>query len=314
MSPLQHATTSDAALAAGSPDFVAMLDHLGSLRFSGDDAATFLQGQLSCDLTQVSVRSSSYGAYCTSKGRMLANFLLWRDEDGLAMALSRDIAEGVRKQLSKYVLRSKVSVVDASDTLVLAGAAGEQATRSFAHIFPELPRQPGEARSVPGVGAVIRLKDGRLFAALRRPFDARARLADARLWRWLDIRNGLPLITATTQDQFVPQMANLELIGGVSFEKGCYTGQEIVARAQHLGRVKRRMFLANVAAAAKAGDALYSDDLGAQASGTVVNAEPSPNGGHDLLGVVQTASRERSTVHLGSTNGPALRFLPFPTP
>jgi folate-binding protein YgfZ len=312
MSPLQHAATSGAALAAGSPDFVAVLDHLGSLRFSGDDAASFLQGQLSCDLERVGLRSSSYGAYCTPKGRMLANFLLWRDEDGFAMALSRDIAEDVHKRLSKYVLRSKVSVADSSGTLVLAGAAGEQAARTFARIFPEPPAQPGEVRGIPGVGALVRLGDGRLLAALRRPLDARAGLADARLWRWLDIRNGLPLVTAATQDQFLPQMANLELVGGVSFDKGCYTGQEVVARAQHLGSVKRRMFLANVAAVAKAGDALYSDDLGSQASGTVVNAEPSPDGGHDLLAVVQTASRERSTVRLGSPNGPALRFLPLP--
>jgi folate-binding Fe-S cluster repair protein YgfZ len=107
-------------------------------------------------------------------------------------------------------------------------------------------------------------------------------------------------------------MANFELIGGVSFDKGCYPGQEVVARTQHLGKLKRRMFLANVAAPAAAGDDLYSEDLGDQASGVVVNAEASPDGGHDLLAVVQTASRESSTVHLKSLNGPALRFSPLP--
>jgi hypothetical protein len=107
-------------------------------------------------------------------------------------------------------------------------------------------------------------------------------------------------------------MANLELIGGVSFEKGCYTGQEIVARTQHLGRVKRRMFLANVPAPAQAGDALYSDDLGDQVGGTVLNAEASPEGGYDLLAVIQTGSQERSTVRLKARDGPALRFLPLP--
>src|SRR5215467_1006972 len=174
MSPLQHAKTSDAALPAGSPDFVAVLDHLGSLRFGGDDAATFLQGQLSCDLARVSLRSSSYGAYCSPKGRMLANFLLWRDEDGFTMALSRDVAAGVYKQLSRYVLRSKVSVADSSGTLVLAGAAGEQAARAFAGVFPELPREANEVRSVPGAGTAIRLGDGRLFFALQEPVGARA--------------------------------------------------------------------------------------------------------------------------------------------
>jgi folate-binding protein YgfZ len=316
MSSLQHAahrTTPDAGPATGTRgDFVAVLDHLGILQFSGEDAETFLQGQLSCDVARVDLRSSSYGAYCTSKGRMLANFLLWRDEAGFSMVLSRDIAPAVQKQLSKYVLRSKVKVSDGSGMVVLAGAAGERAERAFAGIFPELPAKPNEVRSLAGAGTAIRLKDGRLFVALGTSIDQRLALADARIWRWLDIRGGLPLVTAATQDQFVPQMANLEQIGGVSFEKGCYTGQEVVARAQHLGNVKRRMFLANVPVPAQAGDALYSDDLGEQASGTVLNAEASPEGGYDLLAVVQAASRERSTVHLGAPGGAILHFLPLP--
>jgi hypothetical protein len=210
------------------------------------------------------------------------------------------------------VLRSKVKVSDASGTVVLVGVAGERGERAVAGMFPELPAKPNEVRSLSAVGTVIRLKDGRLLLALTASIDQRVGLADARLWRWLDIRGGLPLVTAATQDQFVPQMANLELIGGVSFEKGCYTGQEVVARAQHLGNVKRRMFLANVPVPAQAGDALYSDDFGEQASGMVLNAEASPEGGYDLLAVVQAASRERSTVHLGAPGGAILRFLPLP--
>src|SRR5262249_876702 len=136
--------------------------------------------------------------------------------------------------------------------------------------------------------------------------------ADAALWRWLDIRAGLPLVTAATQDQLVPQMANLELLGGGSFDKGCYTGHEIVARAHPPHRLQPRMFPDTAPVAARAGAALFSDDLGAPASGLVVNAEPSPEGGYDLLAVVQVASRERSTVHLGALDGPALRFLALP--
>jgi folate-binding protein YgfZ len=224
---------------------------------------------------------------------MLANFLLWREADEFAMALSRDIAAPVRKQLSKYVLRSKVKIADASASTVLVGAAGA---------------------SLPG--PVVTLPDGRLLLALSAEAAADAlrglQLENPALWRWLDIRRGLPLITAATQDQLVPQMTNLELIGGVSFDKGCYAGQEIVARSQHLGKVKRRMFPANVAAEARPGDALYSEDLGPQASGTVVNAEVSPEGGWDLLAVVHAESRERSTVRLKAPDGPVLRFLPLP--
>src|SRR5512136_362246 len=128
MSSLQRAeqrVTPDAAVRAASPeDFIAVLDHLGALRFSGEDAGAFLQGQLSCDVASVSLRSSSYGAYCTPKGRMLANFLLWREEGGFLMALSRDIVPAVQRQISKYVLRTKVKISDASGSIVLAGAAG----------------------------------------------------------------------------------------------------------------------------------------------------------------------------------------------
>jgi hypothetical protein len=302
MSTLQQAENRVTPQAGRSAEnFIATLDHLGMLRFSGQDAEVFLQGQLSCDVSEVRQSSTSHGAYCSAKGRMLANFLLWREQDGFAMVLSRDLGASVQKQISKFVLRSKVKVADASD-IVLVGAAGAQAESLLA-------AAPGQS---------VRLNDGRLIVAL--PAEGAAgvlsglSLGDAARWRWLDIRSGVPLIKAVTQDQFVPQMANLELIGGVSFEKGCYTGQEIVARTQHLGRVKRRMFLANVPAPAQAGDALYSDDLGDQVGGTVLNTEASPEGGYDLLAVLQVASRERSTVHLKARDGPALRFLPLPYP
>jgi len=306
--------------AARSGSVLALLGHLGVLQFSGEDAETFLQGQLSCDVAEVGLRSASYGAYCSPKGRMLANFLLWREEAGFHLALSRDIAPSVHKHLSKFVMRAKVKVSDASDTIVMAGAAGPKAGRALQEVFSDFPKQPNEVSRQPGIGTVISLKDGRFLLALT-PSSAgalRQRLANslvpvkASAWRWLDIRNGVPLVSAATQDQLVPQMANFELLGGVSFQKGCYTGQEVVARMQHLGKLKRRMFLANVSAEAKAGDPLYSEDLGDQASGTIVNAEASPDGGYDLLAAVPTSSREGSTVHLKSLGGPALRFLALP--
>ena len=133
-------------------------------------------------------------------------------------------------------------------------------------------------------------------------------------WEWLDIRAGIPWITAATQEQFIPQMANLELIGGVNFKKGCYPGQEIVARTQYLGKVKRRMFLANVNAAALpiAGDPLFSTDPAAQESGMIVNAQSAPDGGYDVLAVLQTSSVEAGAVHLKAPDGPPLQFLALP--
>jgi folate-binding protein YgfZ len=322
--PLQVSETAGQAdpdlAAARSGSVLALLGHLGVLQLSGVDAESFLQGQLSCDVTAVGLRSSAYGAYCSSKGRMLANFLLWREEAGFHMALSRDIAASIQKHTSKFVLRAKVKVSDLSDAIVMAGAAGPKAAQALREVFPDFPEQPNEVSRRPGTGSIISLQDGRFLLALAPSSAAalRQRLANslvpvgAGAWRWLDIRNGVPWVSAATQDQLVPQMANFELLGGVSFDKGCYTGQEVVARMQHLGKLKRRMFLANVPAEAKAGDPLYSEDLGDQASGMVVNAEASPDGGYDLLAAVQTASRESSTVHLKSLEGPALRFLPLP--
>jgi len=322
--PLPPAATtggSDADLAAArSGSVLALLGHLGALRFSGDDAETFLQGQLSCDVAGVSSRSSTYGAYCSPQGRMLANFLLWREEAGFTMVLSRDIAPSIQKHISKFVLRAKVKISDASDTIVMAGAAGPRAGEALRDVFPDLPKGPNEVSRQPDTGTVIKLKDGRFLlvltpasaVALRQRFANSLVPVGAHAWRWLDIRNGVPWVTAATQDQLVPQMANFELLGGVSFDKGCYAGQEVVARMQHLGKLKRRMFLANVAAQSKSGDPLYSEDLGNQTSGIVVNAEASPDGGYDLLAAAQTASREGSIVHLKALDGPVLRFLALP--
>jgi hypothetical protein len=145
-------------------------------------------------------------------------------------------------------------------------------------------------------------------------FASAFKTVGAKAWPWLDIKEGVPWVTQATQDQFVPQMINLDLIGGVSFQKGCYTGQEIVARTQYLGKLKRRMYLANVAAAdfPPPGTALYSEDLGDQASGMVVNSHASPHGGVDMLVVAPVASVDGSVVHLAALDGPVLSFQPLP--
>jgi folate-binding protein YgfZ len=297
------------------------LPQFGILQFTGPDADTFLQGQLTCDVKKVTPTAASHGAYCTPKGRMLANILLWRDETRFFMLLSRDMLPAVQKRLTMYVLRAKVGIA-ALSTEAAFGIAGPEAARVFRSAFPGMPAQTlGVTRNAED-RALIQVAPGRFLVLPEsdKPTGSLADLsaalkqADSPAWQWLDIHAGIPWITAATQDQLVPQMANLERLGGVSFTKGCYTGQEIVARTQHLGKVKRRMFLAHIAEEAAAGDALYAEDLGDQASGLVVNAAPSPEGGSDVLAVVSTASREQSTVRLKTIQGPALRFLPPPYP
>lgn len=293
---------------------VSVLSHTTALKFSGPDAESFLQGQLTCDVAGLR-SSATWGAWCSPQGRMLASFLLWRGESDFFIALRADIAPGVQQRIARYVLRAKVAV--APSRLVLAGFSGADAEAALSG-SAALPRAPLEAASLGGDDALIRLDGSRFLLALgedgaeARLSQIAARLArvSAPAWDWLDVRHGIPWVTAATQDRLVPQMANLERIGGVSFTKGCYTGQEIVARAQHRGTVKRRAFVANVPGAAAAGDELYAEDLGDQAAGLVINAAASPEGGTDVLASVNAASRESSTVHLRSLDGPALRFLP----
>jgi folate-binding protein YgfZ len=220
-----------------------------------------------------------------------------------------------------FVLRSRVTLDDRSDALAVLGAAGPAAPAAVADLVGTLPAAPLKvARS--SELAAIAIDGGRfaLVVPVERGPAVWDRLAGpltpvgAPCWEWLEIANGLPWITAATQDQFVPQMANLELIGGVNFRKGCYPGQEIVARTQYLGKPKRRLFLAHVDAEASPapGESLVADGAGDQSAGTVVNAASAPDGGFDLLAVVQTASADTATVRLGSSTGPALRFRPLP--
>ncbi len=294
--------------AAASGSVLADLSHLVLLRIAGADAEAFLQGQLTCDVRALAPVSATPGAYCSPKGRMLADFLLLRGEGLFFMTLPRSLAEAVQKRLRMFVLRSRVEI-DLDEGRVLLGAAGParaealRATDLRDALVAEVPRE----RTI----AVVPLEHAPLvwqsLAQALRP-------AGTPCWEWLDIASGIPLILAATQDKLVPQMANLDLIGGVSFSKGCYTGQEIVARTHYLGKVKRRMYRARLPADARpqAGDELYSEDLGAQASGLVVNAQRAPGRCWELLAVMQISSRERSVVHLGSLQGPPLEFLPLP--
>jgi hypothetical protein len=301
---------------------LADLSHLGLLGITGADAEAFLQGQLSCDVGELSADRSTFGSYCSAKGRMLASFLLWRETEGFAMSLSRTLVGATEKRLRLFVLRSKVTVTDRSSERVLIGAAGDSAAATLRAAIGAVPAQAHHIARGDGL-TVVRLSANRFLVAaapgraetLWEVLSGTLRPVGTACWEWLDITAGMPLVTARTQDELVPQMANLELIGGVSFQKGCYPGQEVVARTQYRGKSKRRMFLARVEGSVPApGDPLYSEDLGAQASGAIVNAAPAPGGGFDVLAVVQTSSAAGSTVRLGSLDGAPLRFRPLPYP
>ncbi len=304
------------------------LSHFDLIQFTGEDAQSFLQGQVTCDVSRADSSSASYGGYCNAKGRILASFMLWCDSDGYLMQLPCELRAGIQKRLSMYVLRAKVRLGDASDVMVRLGLAGDEAPGLIQRIFGEIPTlRLGVSHGKKG--SVIRLPGERfeLIVPLGQApevwqdLSREAEPVGTRCWDWLEIRAGIPVILPETQEQFVPQMVNLDTIGGVSFQKGCYPGQEIVARTQYLGKIKRRMYLANINGniglgreqiPVAAGDELFSADMDGQASGMVANAAPSPGGGFDVLAVIQISSVESGRMHWKSLDGPALDIIQLP--
>lgn len=277
-----------------------LLQDFSLLRFSGDDAATFLHGQLTCDVNALKPGSACHGGYCTPKGRLLATFLLWRRADGFLMLLPAALSEAVRKRLSMYILRAKVKAEDLSATMACVGMHGEDADAALAAI------QTGHADPLP----CVEVPGGRRIAVLSR---AGLELpADDGRWSAADIAAGIPYILPATQEEFVPQMVNLDLIGALSYSKGCYPGQEIVARTHYLGRLKQRMYRATVAAAAAPGDKLYCAELDGQSAGMIVNAAPAAGGNQMVLAVLQTSNATSTPYHLGSAQGPQLDLADLP--
>lgn len=297
------------------------LDQTGLILFAGEDAQSFLQGQVSCDVAALTLDKSAYGSYCTPKGRVLATFLLWRSAQGFFMQLPRALRESIQKRISMFILRAKVKPMDASDTFARFGVAGDEAASLIKEAFGDAPRAAHEVKhlheatliSLPGERFEVVVPSEKT-SAVRESLTRDAQEADHSAWDRLEIRAGIPWITPATQEEFVPQSLNLDLIGGVSFAKGCYPGQEIVARVHYRGQGKQRMYRVNIATevAPQPGDKLYSADMGEQSTGMLVNAAPAEDGGYDALAVIQTSSVGTGDVHWKTPQGPALRFLSLP--
>lgn len=295
------------------------LSHLGLIAVSGADAQGFLQGQLTNDLRELSPGHTQLAGHCSPKGRLLASFRVLRLGDTYYLQLPRSVLPAALKRLQMFVLRAQVKVSDASDVLVCIGLAGDCAADLLAGTFPSLPeadhgmaqagdlivvRVPGPPPRFQVLGPVVAL------APLWEALAAQATPMDGAYWSLLDIRAGIPSIYPETADAFVPQMANLQLIDGVSFTKGCYTGQEVVARMQYLGKLKRRMYLAEVEAASapRRGEALHvPDSTSEQAGGRVLDARRSGDGRYELLAVVEIEAAEAGEVRLG-VDGPRLQL------
>jgi len=302
--------------AAQSGNILCDLSHYGLIGFGGEDSQTFLQGQTTNDVRQVTGQQAQFSSLCTPKGRMSALFLLWQHGNEYFMELPAELRESIQKHLGKYLMRAKVKMRDANSEFVRLGVAGEGVGTVLRTLFDPLPQTPYAANQ--GVcGTIIALPGNRYeIVAL---LSQAATLWQALLpvctpvgtacWDWLAIRAGVPTILPATQEQYTPQMANVELLGGVSFTKGCYTGQEVVARTQHLGKVKRRLYLAHIDGnvAPQPGDELSGTE-----QGMIVNVQAAPDGGFDVLAVILMEDAVTGKVRWKTPDGALLQFIPLP--
>jgi folate-binding protein YgfZ len=304
------------ALAAGAA--LAPLTELGRIRVDGADAASFLQSQLTNDVAHRPADALALNGYCTPKGRLLATFHQWRDGDAVMLELPREILAPVMKRLTMFVLRAKAKLADVSDGTAAWGLVGTQAATRLSQAGLPVPAAAWASAATDGV-RVSRLPAAggveRFLLHADASVDLAARLSlpavDSGAWWWSEVATAVPTVFAATQEKFVPQMINFEVLGGVDFKKGCYPGQEIVARSQYLGKLKRRMRPGHVAPGAP--PAAGTDVLDAEgvAIGTVVMAATAPGGGVDLLLEAPVDRLDGGAVRTAAGTPIALRPLPY---
>jgi tRNA-modifying protein YgfZ len=335
-----HAMTASAASTGSILQGVARLHHWGVIRVDGPDAATFLQGQLTQDVLQLSPQEWRLAAFCSAKGRMQASFLVLQPaldptrqnaaEDTTESApaapifllCSRDILGATLKRLSMFVLRAKAKLSDATDVYSVFGLAGNAIDNIADCACPAGVSGTFDSKIMLFLADFGGVARALCLVPAGAPEPAGPALDEA-LWLWSEVQTGVATITTPIVDAFVPQMLNYESVGGVNFKKGCYPGQEVVARSQFRGTLKRRAYLVHSDGPVAAGDALFGPADAQQPCGTVAQAAPSPFGGFDAIVSMQvavataantaTAAGLPGGLTVGSPTGAALeiRALPY---
>ena len=293
---------------------VTKLSHLGLIQVEGEDAATFIHGQLTHDFALLGQDWARLAAFCNAKGRMQASFIGFKRPDGaILLVCDRDVLVSTLKRLSTFVMRAKVHLTDASEQFSVYGAAGSAIDSGAV--------RAGSAWAKADIGAasVINLypADGVARQLWVQPNEvtppAGESISEA-LWAWSEVRSGIATITPLVFESFVPQMLNYESVGGVSFKKGCYPGQEVVARSQFRGTIKRRAFLVHSEVPLAPGVAVFAASDPEQPAGMVVQAAAAPQGGFDAIISVQVSAQQEDRLCAGSTDGSSLQLLPLPYP
>ena len=309
MSDTDLAPTSTAAGLNG----IAPLPQLGVIRAKGDDAASFLQGQLTQDVVLMKPGEARLAAFCNAKGRMLASFEVLKVAEGeLLLVTSADTLAATLKRLSMFVLRAKLKLTDATAEVALAGLLGDAAVSIASGALPaSAGGQFGHAFTI-----ALRPADGTpralWLAPAGTPLPSAPSLSEAD-GLFAEVRAGVARITQQVVEAFVPQMLNYESVGGINFKKGCYPGQEVVARSQFRGAIKRRAYVGQVNGAAQAGQEVFDAAAPEQPVGLIAQAAAAPHGGTAVIASLQlSALASQPALHVGAPDGPALTALHQP--
>lgn len=310
---------------------VVLLKQTGLLALEGEDAVSFIHGQLSNDIEHLGSSQARLAAYCNPQGRMLALFHAWKSSGKVWLTVPLDILPALQKRLQMYVLRAKVTLSDESGNMAILGIGGEKGGEALSKWFETLPSEPfGKTENEFGV--LVRVADAfgfprylltiaeKRLQVVESELSSTLSVCDESGWTMGDIKAGVPQITLPVQDRFIPQMVNLEQAGGLSFKKGCYPGQEVIARSQYKGTVKRRMFHGMVELPFEdnppidvnmtAGANIVDSD--GQVCGTIVSSARRDNNRVDFLAVVQTEAIGSQALHVEKADGPLITWIPLP--
>ena len=290
---------------------IAPLPHLGVIRVEGEDAASFLQGQLTQDFALLDLQHARLAAFLSAKGRMQASFIGFkRSSTEILLVCSRDLLAATLKRLSMFVLRAKARLSDATADFALFGVAGNAIASVAGGALPAWSKTDAGAASIVQLYPADSQPRALWVAPVGTPAPEGAAL-DPALWLWGEVRSGVATLTAPVADAFVPQMLNYESVGGVNFKKGCYPGQEVVARSQFRGTLKRRAYVGHADAPIAVGAEVFHTSDPEQPCGTVVQAAAAPEGGMDAIVSLQIAAAG-DALRVGAPDGAPLTLGPLP--
>lgn len=291
-------------------DIICDLSHFSTMVIAGPDAAEFMQGQFTNDVKQVDDHNSQISGFCNNKGRLIANFRLFSYQQNYFISISNDLVERSIAHLQNYVLRAQVAIQDVSEQLIHIGVYGNNAESLLQPFHNELNTRVNSV-SCNEDYIIIRVPGDKpryeVFCSLDKAkslwdtISQQATTVDSAYWNYLNIKNGLPFVDNHTSEEFVPQMANMDLIDGISFKKGCYTGQEIVARTHYLGKQKRRTYRLGISSATRpqAGEQLATEtSTDNQYTGTLITVYPVAENTYEALAVIQIQAAEQGKLKL----------------